>query len=84
VQTPSLSTPKQVAWAGNTQPAICQLGGPSGCPIDLVAALNGGSVDGPAFGSTMTVLATLNGNANKSAAPTVNGWLLWYDCPYVQ
>ncbi len=84
VQTPTMAMPQQVAWAGNGNPGVCQLGGPAGCPIDLVSALDGNAAQGPAFGNTISVGATLNPNAFKSVAPTIQGWQVFYDCPFVQ
>jgi hypothetical protein len=78
VQTPSMAMPLQAAWAGNGDPDVCLIGWPSGCPIDLVALLDGTGANGDAFGSSITVSATLTG------APTVFGWQIRYSCVYNQ
>jgi hypothetical protein len=94
-QTPSMSAPAQIAWAGKTEPAVCGngLGGGMGacvcsngmaCPVDLTLALNGGTAPagygGNAFQPSITISAQLNPNPGGTQAPTVNAWQLRYSC----
>jgi hypothetical protein len=79
VLTPGTAVPMTVI-ANVTDPQVCQVGGPPGCPVDLVAAAQQGTLTGPMLADCMDLTVTMNPNPQRTSTPTLNSFELRYSC----